>query len=255
MIKTFVVTGASSGIGEGVAVYLKEQGHRVIGVARTNTDILTDLATKAGRKDLIGKVSELAPDGIDGIVTSAGCGDPERPDLVTALNYFGTTEAIEGLYPLLRKPGGRCVVITSVGQLQAGSATAELEKLCLAGDEDAAVGHARTMAPMHVYPASKHAVTMWARQTTVKPEWAGEGLAINIVAPGIVQTPMTERTQQDPELAAKVRKFSPRAVDEPTMPSDLAELIAFLLTFKTGHLLGQMIFLDGGSEAILRPDL
>ncbi|TAJ74214.1 MAG: SDR family oxidoreductase [Sphingobium sp.] len=255
MAKTFVVTGSSSGIGKAIAERLESHGDRVIRVSRTGADVPADLGTAEGRAKVVAQIAELAPDGIDGICTSAGTSDASRPDLVTATNYFGTTEIIEGLYSLLRKPGGRCVAISSVGQLQAGEDTAELQEACLAGDVDRAVSMSNDMTLMQVYPATKQALSIWARGVATRPEWAGEGIMVNVISPGIVETPMNRAALADPELAAKRAKGAPRVAKGDAQPDDIAELADFLLNCKTNHLIGQVIFHDSGTEALLRPQL
>ena len=255
MTRTFVVTGASSGIGEGIAKRLADNGHRVISVSRTNADIKADLATREGREEVLKRVAELAPDGIDGVCTSAGLADPQAPGKSASLNYFGTTEVIEGLYPLLRKPGGRCVAISSVGMLQSNDETVKLEEAFLSGDEAAAVAMADKMSLTEVYPASKQALSIWARSISTRPEWAKQGIMVNVIAPGIVATPMNEAVLASPEVMAKRNKSSPRAAEGTAQPEDIAELADFLLNCKTNHLIGQVIFHDSGTEALLRPQL
>ena len=65
---TYVVTGSGSGIGAAVAARLRADGHRVIGVDRTETDVTADLSTAAGRADAVARIATLAPDGIAGLV-------------------------------------------------------------------------------------------------------------------------------------------------------------------------------------------
>src|SRR5579863_435283 len=111
MSRTIVITGSGSGMGQATATRLQAKGHRVIGVDLQGADVNVDLATAQGRSDMVEQVRALAPDGIDGVLTSAGVADFERPGLVVSVNYFGTTKTLEGLHPLLRGPGARCVAV------------------------------------------------------------------------------------------------------------------------------------------------
>ena len=213
MKRTFVITGAASGLGEAAANRLKAKGHTVIGVDLAGSDISVDLSTDLGRKDIVDQVRALAPDGIDGIFASAGTSDYNAPGLVIAVNYFGALATFEGLHPLLRGPGARCVAVASCAVLVSSDEILELEELCVQGREAEAVALAAKHGTMNAYPASKRALTRWARKTAVKPEWAGSGILLNIIAPGVVRTPMVTRTLANPESAAILKANSPIAVE------------------------------------------
>lgn len=253
MSRTIVITGSGSGMGEATAVRLKAKGHRVIGVDLNNADINVDLGTPQGRKDMVEQVRALAPDGIDGVLTSAGVADFNRPGLVISVNYFGTIAALEGLHPLLRGPGGRCLAVASTAVLISSPEILELEQLCLAGDEPAAVELAARHGMLQAYPATKRALTQWARTASIKPEWAGSGKLLNIVAPGTVKTPMITKALADPEQAEAIRGGSPIAVADFAEADALAEVMEFLLTFESNYIVGQVFYADGGTEVITRP--
>jgi NAD(P)-dependent dehydrogenase (short-subunit alcohol dehydrogenase family) len=254
MQRTFVITGAASGLGEAAADRLKAKGNKVIGVDLRGSDINVDLGTEQGRKDLVDQVRTRSPDGIDGIFASAGTSDYNAPGLVIAVNYFGALATFKGLHPLLRGPGARCVAIASCAILVSGEKILELEELCVRGQEDEAVARAGEYGTMNAYPASKHALTRWARETSVKPEWAGSGILLNILAPGVVKTPMVTRTLANPESAAILKENSPIAVDGYAEAPVAAELVDFLLNFEGNYIVGQVFFLDGGTEVLKRPD-
>ena len=86
----YVVTGGSGGIGGKTVEILREQGHEVINVDLKDSDISANLATKEGRDEVIQKIHELHPEGIDGLCCNAGvsgaCGNVK---LMVSLNYFG----------------------------------------------------------------------------------------------------------------------------------------------------------------------
>jgi NAD(P)-dependent dehydrogenase (short-subunit alcohol dehydrogenase family) len=65
-----------------------------------------------------------------------------------------------------------------------------------AGDEDASVARAEEVAQHGengiIYASSKRAVAEWARTAAISAEWAGAGIPLNGVGPGVIVTPMTE---------------------------------------------------------------
>ena len=254
MSRTFVITGAASGLGEAAAIRLKANGHTVIGVDLRGADINVDLGSEQGRRDMVEQVRALAPDGIDGIFASAGTSDFERPGLVMAVNYWGTLATFEGLHPLLRGPGARCLAVASCAVLVSSPQILELEELCLADKEAEAVALAPQYGTSSAYPATKRALTRWARKTAVKPEWAGSGILLNILAPGVVKTPMVTRALANPESAAILKEKSPIAVTEYAEADASAELVDFLLNFTGNYIVGHVFYLDGGTEALTRPD-
>jgi NAD(P)-dependent dehydrogenase (short-subunit alcohol dehydrogenase family) len=254
MKRTFVITGAASGLGEAAAIRLKAKGHKVIGVDLADSDINVDLGTVQGRKDMVDQVRVFAPEGLDGIFASAGTSDFNRPGLVMAVNYFGSLATFEGLHPMLRGPGARCLAVASCAVLVSGDEILELEEACLEGDEAKAVALGEKYGTHNAYPGTKRALTRWARATSIKPEWAGSGILLNILAPGVVKTPMVTRTMADPESAAILQKNSPIAVDDYAEASVAAELVDFLLNFEGNYIVGQVFFLDGGTEVLKRPD-
>lgn len=248
MTRPFVVTGAASGIGAATVGWLAARGQRTIGVDCVNAQIVTDLSCASGREEMRDKVSSLAPDGIEGIIACAGIAG-EDGGLMVAVNYFGAVATLELLRPLLagaERP--RAVLIASSALLL--PADAPTVKACLAGCEAEAMACARA-APDEAYPSSKLAVRNWMRRAAVSAEWAGQRIALNAVAPGTIRTPMTTPFLATEEGRAVLRRSTPIAGAEYGEPADVAEVIGFLASMETHYLLGQTIFVDGGTEVLL----
>jgi NAD(P)-dependent dehydrogenase (short-subunit alcohol dehydrogenase family) len=102
-----------------------------------------------------------------------------------------------------------------------------------------------------VYCASKAAVSSITRSFAYA--YAGRGIRVNAVLPGIIDTPMQERFL---EAAARARGSTPEAVHEARLklvplgrtspPRECAETIVWLLSPAAGYLTGQQIAADGG---------
>jgi NAD(P)-dependent dehydrogenase (short-subunit alcohol dehydrogenase family) len=251
-----VVTGSASGMGAATKARLEADGQHVIGVDLRDADVIADLGTAAGRQGAIAAVSERAAGGIDGIVTWAGLsGLTSVPgSLLVSVNYFGTIALLEGLRPLLAK-GDRpaAVAISSNSTTCQPRVPLDLVARCLEGDEETARAAGDVAGALASYPATKTAVAWWARRKAPTTEWAGAGITLNVVAPGTVETPMLQATRDDPVIGRFVEAF-PVPVGRAAEPDELAAFVQFLLGPDARFFCGSVLFVDGGTDALLRAD-
>ena len=249
-----VVTGAASGIGAAVATMLRSRGDRVIGVDLKDAEVCADLATSDGRAAAVVAVLEQSGGVVDGLVTCAGLSVPSP--VLPRVNYFGTTELATGLRAALAaSPAPRVVLIGSVSATQPVDQT--IVDALLADDEDLAVSLAEAAIadgrPQQLYPSSKSAVAQWARRTCVAPGWADAGIPVNVVAPGVVLTPMSAALVADPAMKKVMDAAVPMPLHGYASPEDLARVVGFLVSPELTHVTGQVLYVDGGAEATLRP--
>ncbi|ANH37488.1 3-alpha-hydroxysteroid dehydrogenase/carbonyl reductase [Nocardioides dokdonensis FR1436] len=256
MTHTYVVSGAASGIGAATASLLREQGHRVIGVDLRDSDVTADLSTPEGRAGAVLGVRALT-DVVHGVVPCAGVAGLTgvNPALVVSVNYFGALGLVRGLQPELAASGSGAVVLLASNSITCQPGWAgDVADLCLTDDEQAARGAAAATEAVQVYPATKAALAWWARRDGLGPDWIGSGIRVNAVAPGLIATPMTDRLRADPELGAFADSY-PTAIQRPGRPEEVAATIAFLLSDAASLIVGSVLFVDGGTDAMLHPEV
>jgi NAD(P)-dependent dehydrogenase (short-subunit alcohol dehydrogenase family) len=255
-MRTIAVTGAASGIGAATATHLARQGDRVIGVDLRAADVTCDLATPDGRQTAIDEVTRRCGGALDGLVTCAGLGGAtgRSASMLVSVNYFGTVDLLTGLQPVLaRGDEAAAVAISSNSTTVQPGWSPKLVDACLGGNEDAARALADEADSMLAYPATKVAVARWVRRHAPRPAWVGAGIRLNAVAPGLTATPLVDETLNDPVLGRMIEQF-PIPVGRPGRAEEIAAFIAFLLGPDARFFCGSVVWLDGGSDALLRPD-
>ena len=254
--RTVVVTGSASGMGAATRTRLEQAGQRVIGIDLHDADILADLGTRRGREAAVAAVTELSGGTIDGLVTWAGLTGLTTiaGSAIVSVNYFGTVSLLSGLRPLLaRGDQPAAVAISSNSATCMPGVPVDVAELCLAADEAGARAAADLAGGIRSYPASKIAVARWVRRNAPTADWAGAGIMLNALAPGAVETPMLQATRNDPVIGPFVDAF-PIPAGRAGQPSELAEVVAFLLGPHARFCCGSVIFVDGGTDALLRAD-
>lgn len=254
MSRTYVVTGAASGIGKTTATMLREQGNTVIGVDLHDADVNVDLTTVTGRESLVTEVTRLSGGKIDAVLAIAGLAAP-IPATV-GVNFFGMVATLEGLRPLLAKSDApRAVGIASMASLHPLDDT--LVDLMLAGDEAAALERAAVLAEdleaaNHIYSSTKKAFALWVRRNAATEAWAGASIPLNAIAPGVIVTPMTAPLLETEEGRAAIMQGVPMPLNGLAGPEVPANLLIWLTSVENSHLCGQVIFIDGGSDVVIR---
>lgn len=214
-MRTAVVTGSQGGIGQAVVTAFEAGGFTVHGVERD--DAFPDLE----RLDAL-----VCAHGISGRAYGDGpvetCSE-QGWDIVLETNLKSVFLYAKRAIPALRANGGGAIVTLSSALGLVG------------GDEDFAT---------HAYAASKAGVIGLTRAMSVT--YASDGIRCNVVAPGLIATPMSERAQSDPRIRARLPELQPLTGDFGA-PEDVAQACLYLATapFVTGAVLP----LDGGWTA------
>lgn len=243
--RSVLVTGGASGMGRATALLLARDGVAVTVVDRA-ADAAEDVAREitaangialaapadVGDEEQVAAAVTSAVDafgGLDGVVTSAGVfhGSDLRPlgevDLddflfVLRVNLAGTFLAIKHALPHLVPRRGAVVTIASTAALK---------------------GHGRGSG----YTASKGGVAALTRLAAV--QYGRQGVRVNCICPGAVDTPMTAGAWSSPEARDGIRRAVP--LQRVAEAEEIASVAAFLLSDAATYLTGQTIAVDGGA--------
>lgn len=252
-MKTICVTGSASGIGAATAELLRADGHRVIGVDLRNADVEGDLSKPADRVRIVDEVTRACDGRLDGLVPCAGVSTPAPNSLIVSVNYFGTLAVVNGLRPALARGSDPAVVMISSNSttMTPGLPVDEAMRY-LNSDESSVLERFAAPDGFLAYPAGKLAIAFWVRMNAGTPDWIGSGIRLNAVAPGVIDTGMTRPLLDIPGVKESLEHI-PIPLKRWGRPEEIARAIRFLLSADSSYVVGQLLFVDGGTDALLQP--
>lgn len=253
MARTIAVSGSASGIGKALAALLRDAGDTVIGIDLRGADVCADLSVPEGRADAVAQTLERAGGRLDAVVACAGVSD--FTIMPVKVNFFGVVELLDGLRPALAAAEApRAAVVASISGTH--PVDDDVVRACLDLDEPAAIAAATKVeesgAGGRLYPSSKSALAQWMRRVCTAPEWAGAGIPLNAIAPGVVKTAMTKPLFDDEAMFQVMNEAVPMPLNGYADPEVIAEALRWLVSPGNTHMTGQVIYVDGGAEATLR---
>lgn len=256
----FAITGGSGGIGSRTVAKLKEQGHQVINIDLKDGDISVNMASEEGRQEAIRLLHEMCPDGLDGLICNAGVnGSIGNMSLIISLNYFGTVNLAKGCADLLQKKKG-CLLVTSSNTISQGAGRMDIANLLNDVGDEKMICNIVSNLPQDnfsvgnsIYVATKYALARWVRR--ISSSWAARGVRVNAVAPGNVATPMTMKLEGGAKAALNALPIPCRYGQEALMePDEIANVMVFLCSEKASGVNGNIMFVDGGTDALLNSE-
>ena len=198
VMKSVLVTGASTGIGQACALHLDRLGHRVYAGVRKEADaqglrergsdrivpVLVDVTDQA-KVDAVAKQIGGDAGGLDGLVNNAGIGRGGPLEYLPLaewreqleVNVIGQVAVTKATLPLIRSAGGRIVFIGSIG------------------------GKVATMM-LGPYCASKFAIE--AIGESLRHELHPWGISVSVVEPGAIKTPIWDKGRQQVDRLERV---------------------------------------------------
>lgn len=203
---------------------------------------------------MVEQVAARAEGRLDAVIACAGVrwdfGDGSGgsdASTIVRVNYFGAVVPLLALRPLLaRSPHPRAVLMSSTVAFE--SQHPEVVDACLSGDEERAISLCGGDGEA-AYAGTKMAIARWARREAPTPDWAGAGIAVNVVAPALVATPMAPALTD--ELLAEQLVTNP--FGGVGKAEDIASLLAWLTSQDNGFVSGQVVLADGAGDALARP--
>lgn len=243
------VSGSQSGLGLAIRKRLEASGTKVIGIdlPGKGAEVEADLSTAEGRTAAVQGVLARCDGVLQGVVANAGI-DSSDAQLTFQVNYHGVIDLLEGLRPALAKAGRTGAVVTvSHAVMITPSVRGAAADALLAGHDRRAAFYAGRLSGAP-YAVSKLAVARWIRRHAATDEWAGNGISLNGVCPGAVQTPLLEKDLADKRKGPIIRAM-PKPLGEIARPEDLAGIFEFLLSPEARFIVGQLIVTDGGIES------
>jgi NAD(P)-dependent dehydrogenase (short-subunit alcohol dehydrogenase family) len=255
-MRTVVITGSASGLGAAIRRRLESDGCEVVGVDLERQEIEADLSTPAERAAAMNAVLEYCNGPIDGLVVCAGLGPHVEPvSRLVSVNYFGAVEVLDGLRPALAagdRPAAVAISSNSIGIVPVDDMT--LIDAMLHDGESAALALADGggFDGSAVYVMTKIALARAVRSRVL--DWGRAHIRLNAVAPGPVLTPLLQGSLDDPVLGPLVDAL-PIPLEVRAQPEDIAGVVSFLLGPDAAFIHGAVLFADGGTDALVRPDV
>lgn len=232
--KTVLVVGGSSGIGNGIAQAFRQNGAQVeVWGTRANAEAYagsegSDLSGLTYRQVDVSKLAEIdtapTPERLDVLVQSQGIVRYNREEFsrpgwqdVMAVNIDSVMAVATKMKPALSMTHGAMVIVSSIAGLNA------------------------TMGNP-AYAASKHAAVGLTK--TLGAAWASDGVRVNGLAPGLVETKLTHvTTKNEKRLAGSLRAIPQGRLGT---PQDMAGVALFLASPLASYVTGHTIVADGG---------
>jgi NAD(P)-dependent dehydrogenase (short-subunit alcohol dehydrogenase family) len=204
----------------GVAKELQADGAAVMGARVDVSDRTAVLAALSSVRSTLGTAGILVTSaGIEGFESFVDI-TPEAWDRMIAVNLTGTFHCLQAVVPDMIESGWGRIVTISSSSAQSGT---------------------RRMAH---YVASKGGVIALTKALAL--DLAPDGITVNTIPPGVIDTPMMRRPIESGQMASMEQVLARAPLGRAGTPDDIAAACAFLCSEEAGYITGQQINVNGG---------
>jgi glucose 1-dehydrogenase len=249
--QTALVTGASSGIGYGVALSLGEAGANVV---------INYISNPENANAVVEQIKEFGTNAI-AIMADVSKEDQVQSMFQEAISVFGTIDILvnnAGLqqdakfHEMTLAQWQKVIDVNLTGQfLCAREAIREFLRRGVVPERSAAAGKIICMSSVHElipwaghvnYASSKGAIKMLMQ--SLAQEYGDRKIRVNSICPGAIQTPINRAAWETPEALEKLMTLIP--YNRIGLPKDIGKLAVFLASDDSDYITGSSIFIDGG---------
>ena len=240
-MKTALVTGSSRGIGRAIALRLAEDGFCLLLHGSAHSEKLEEsrrwIEEKGGKAEiLVGDLTDLSQ-------TEALCKQVKNADVLVLNASLQYRTPWQEITPEACRKQLNCNFVSGMMLIQAVAEHMKKEgwgRIVTVGS----VQEAKPHPDMLVYSASKAAQTNMMKSLAL--QLAGEGITVNNVAPGVIDTDRNAEALSDPVYAKKVMASIPAGFYGKA--EDCAGIVSLLCSEEGRYITGQSIFVDGGKS-------
>ena len=232
--KKILITGASRGIGKDIALNSKEKGYKVLGTSTTNEGVssLKENGIHGLQLDLNDKKSV---ESFNGLLIQ------EHPDIAVLVNNAGITR--DNI--VLRMSEGEWTDVLNVNLNGAFKVTKTVLKFMLKKRWGRILNITSTSAStgnrgQANYAAAKAGIEAFSK--SLAKEVGSRGITVNAIAPGYIQTDMTEVISEN----VKEEILSQIPLSRFGKPEEISQLVDFLISDEASYITGQTIHINGG---------